>query len=506
MKYFIGALVGAVIGYITNWLAIKMLFRPYEEKRIFGFKIPFTPGLIPKERKRIAKSVGEAIGGHLLTKETILNSLCSDKINDALSLWVKREVTTLEESELTVEANLKELLASHYGEVRADIKDNITDIVLQGIKSEKFKIQLSELLKREVNNLLKLSPNKIMTTKEYIKFKNTLSDLLSKNIQSDEVKGKLTNIITNKLISMKDSEALIADLVPSTVVGNIKVYVYNNRYHIGKYIENILREEKYEIKIKGIIQNVVSTQMNPMMAMFVNPDSIYSKIVSGASEMLQKEENLMDVVLLLNEIISNITKTKVKDIVENNSEEGNHLIGEKVSEVLINSLNNSDLIIELINSLENNLSNHEDIGSLLENINIDIEESSIKYIIDNFEGLTKRMELKEVTGSFVDSAMTNLEAMKMKKLFTKEGRDLSTKISSIVLKLYSSFIENKALEFIELFNVAQVVEEKINEFEVTYAEEIILEIASKELSAITWLGGVLGGILGILSPILSSLY
>jgi uncharacterized membrane protein YheB (UPF0754 family) len=305
---------------------------------------------------------------------------------------------------------------------------------------------------------------------------------------------------------MKDSEALIEDVVPPTVVGNIKVYVYNNRYDIGKYIENILREEKYEIKIKGIIQNVVSTQMNPMMAMFVNPDSIYSKIVSGASEMLQKEENLMDIVLLLNEIISNITKTKVKDIVENNSEEGNHLIGEKVSEALIKSLNNSDLVIEFINSFENNLSNHEDIGSLLEEINIDIEEPSIKYIIGKFEELSEGIEFKEAIGNFIDNAITSLEAMEMKKLFTKEGRDLSTKISSIVLKLYSSFIENKALEFIELFNVAQVVEEKINEFEVTYAEEIILEIASKELSAITWLGGVLGGILGVLSPILSSLY
>lgn len=506
MKYFIGALVGAVIGYITNWLAIKMLFRPYEEKRIFGFKVPFTPGLIPKERKRIAKSVGEAIGGHLLTKETILNSLCSDKINEALTLWVKREVTTLEESDLTLEESLKELLSSHYGEVRTNLKDNVTDVVIQGIKSEKFKSQLSEILKREANNLLKISPNKIITAKEYIKFKSTISEVLNNNLQSNEVKNKLTSMIMDKLASMKEGEVSIEEIIPPTVVGNIKAYVYNKRYDIGKYIENTLKEEKYEIKIKGIIENVVSTQMNPMMAMFVNPDSIYTKIVSGTSEMLEKEENLMDIVLLINEVISNITKTKVKDIVENTPEEGNRLIGEKVSEVLINSLNNSDLIVEIINVFENNLSNNENIGGLLEKINIDITEPSVKYIIEKFEGLSEGVEFKEVIGNFVESAMVHLEVMKMKKIFTKEGRDLSTKISSIVLKLYSSFIENKALEFIELFNVAQVVEEKINEFEVTYAEEIILEIASKELSAITWLGGVLGGILGILSPILSSLY
>lgn len=62
MKFFIPALVGAFIGYITNWLAIKMLFRPHHEKRIFGIKLPFTPGLIPKEKDRIAKSVGKLLG------------------------------------------------------------------------------------------------------------------------------------------------------------------------------------------------------------------------------------------------------------------------------------------------------------------------------------------------------------------------------------------------------------------------------------------------------------
>ena len=46
--YLISALVGAVIGYITNWLAIKMLFKPHNEKRVFGIRIPFTQGIIPK--------------------------------------------------------------------------------------------------------------------------------------------------------------------------------------------------------------------------------------------------------------------------------------------------------------------------------------------------------------------------------------------------------------------------------------------------------------------------
>jgi uncharacterized membrane protein YheB (UPF0754 family) len=43
-------------------------------------------------------------------------------------------------------------------------------------------------------------------------------------------------------------------------------------------------------------------------------------------------------------------------------------------------------------------------------------------------------------------------------------------------------------------------------FPVEYAEELIIEIANKELKAITWLGALLGGIMGILAPVLSTLF
>ncbi|WP_456465112.1 DUF445 domain-containing protein [Persephonella sp.] len=63
--------MGAFIGYITNYLAIKMLFRPFNEKNIFGFKVPFTPGLIPKRREEIATAIADTIEQHLLTKEKL---------------------------------------------------------------------------------------------------------------------------------------------------------------------------------------------------------------------------------------------------------------------------------------------------------------------------------------------------------------------------------------------------------------------------------------------------
>jgi uncharacterized membrane protein YheB (UPF0754 family) len=65
--------VGGVIGYFTNDIAIKMLFRPYRAFYVGKQRIPFTPGLIPSNQERLAKRISDTIMGSLLTPEELQN-------------------------------------------------------------------------------------------------------------------------------------------------------------------------------------------------------------------------------------------------------------------------------------------------------------------------------------------------------------------------------------------------------------------------------------------------
>lgn len=85
LTYIARPLIGAVIGYITNDIAIRMLFRPRRAKYIFGFRLPFTPGLIPKEKARIAVSIGEAVSKNLMNREVLEKTLLSDDITGKLA-------------------------------------------------------------------------------------------------------------------------------------------------------------------------------------------------------------------------------------------------------------------------------------------------------------------------------------------------------------------------------------------------------------------------------------
>ncbi len=84
-------IAGAIIGYFTNDIAIKMLFRPYNPLYIGKRRLPFTPGLIPRNQERLAKRVSDTIMGSLLTPEELQNLarrlLKTERIQSAI-LWL----------------------------------------------------------------------------------------------------------------------------------------------------------------------------------------------------------------------------------------------------------------------------------------------------------------------------------------------------------------------------------------------------------------------------------
>lgn len=80
LEYIIAPVLGGVIGYITNDIAIRMLFRPHTAKYICGVHIPLTPGIIPKEKGRIAEAIGGVISDNLMNQEVLRRYLLSEEM------------------------------------------------------------------------------------------------------------------------------------------------------------------------------------------------------------------------------------------------------------------------------------------------------------------------------------------------------------------------------------------------------------------------------------------
>ena len=136
LEIIAGPAIGAVIGYCTNYIAVKMLFRPLKPVKIGNKTLPFTPGIIPKGQGRMARALGQAVGEHLLTKEDFEKMLLSEDIKNAVLDAVLQKIEKLKDTEASLEKFLSQYTGQEeYDLMRDKLEDYITEKITEGVEN-----------------------------------------------------------------------------------------------------------------------------------------------------------------------------------------------------------------------------------------------------------------------------------------------------------------------------------------------------------------------------------
>lgn len=495
--YIIGALIGAVIGYITNWLAIKMLFRPREAKYIFDMKLPFTPGLIPKEKSRIANKVGETVGTHLLNSDSLSKALKDDKIKAKFNEVAKEKINQVINSNSTLDDSLKNTLGENYYALKENMINNIAKTILESIQEEEFKNKVKFYIVDSIKERLNKNPEKII---DFIN-SNKFREVIINTLEEEKTRDIIGKALLKEVKTLGKEDLTIEEVIPENIKPYIEEYVKSQKDTLVDIIKNLLRDDEVSHKIKSAINDNIPS----IVSMFLSGDVIYGKLVSLVDKSLSEEENKEYICDAALAFVHESMKKKVSDVINNVGEEKLEVIsdalGDKISKKL-NTEENIDSIISKLNCKISSFNNYEEIIKVLfndyENILIDNIDSMISQIVNNnqLSGEISKI-IEKVFDKFLQNSLNDI-------CYNKQN--LENSIMSILDNLYNDFVENKSAKVLEIVDISSIVEEQINAFEVDYAEEIIIGIANKELKAITWLGALLGGILGILSPLLSTIY
>ena len=142
-----GPMIGAVIGYCTNYIAVKMLFYPRNEVKICGHKVPFTPGAIPKGKPRLAKTVGHVVANTLLTEEDIKQRILSPETEEAVIDKVMAELS----NKIYVEMGRVCKNYEEYGALKENLSNAFTDEIMDSIG----KIDLKNTIVNEAGRVIK---------------------------------------------------------------------------------------------------------------------------------------------------------------------------------------------------------------------------------------------------------------------------------------------------------------------------------------------------------------
>lgn len=141
-------IIGGIIGYITNYIAIKMLFRPLTPVMIGRFRVPFTPGIVPKRKDALARILGEAIVEKFFNSDDLEIVFMSDYFKNAVADSV---VGLLNDQNATL-GSLTEYLKRR--PENGELLKNAKDELCVRIQASILKANLAQLIAEEGGRIL----------------------------------------------------------------------------------------------------------------------------------------------------------------------------------------------------------------------------------------------------------------------------------------------------------------------------------------------------------------
>lgn len=146
-------IIGAFIGWITNLIAVKAIFKPYEPVRLFG--LPWAiQGVVPKRRAELARSIGEVVEKELLKVEDLINQMKSPEIIDKIVSSASHSIRNMVEDKIPVfvPTTIRTMILEMMGDMlQKQMPQVINQIVDQAGGSVTEKVKLSKLVEERMN-------------------------------------------------------------------------------------------------------------------------------------------------------------------------------------------------------------------------------------------------------------------------------------------------------------------------------------------------------------------
>lgn len=483
-----------VVGYVTNWLAIKMLFRPHTKK---WYSMGWV-GVIPKKREKLAKEVAEMVGRKLLSPDDILGSIKNKSVQKALEKTVEKALTdflkkdfgTVEEIVDNTGINLNLLSYLIYRTLRGSKKiESIMDGVIDNFTSEIMNVQLKSFIKDDES----LSGNIIELINKF-KFPDAVTSEIDSRINNFILSGKsLKSIVPNSLNPVIDKAA---DGISTYVLDSLKEALETEE--VKKALVKKVLKVKDDYFSSGSIDQIKLGFIN----MFVSDDTVtavvdkhFPAIIDG----LVKDEKVR-------KKFSDAVRAKIDGVIEKPVFTFADNVGiDKVFEIRsgllgkIRELIESDQFINVVkNRIEQFITINKEV-TIGDVIKLLTDEDSKDFVKDMFKSKSFREGILSILPELVKKIIApirvrNLSEQIPKSVLNNVRESLTNKVVSVV--------EDNIGEIFERINLKGITENKINSLDLYEVEDLLFSFMRDQFKWINYLGFLLGFAFGAVQSLI----
>ncbi len=458
-------LVAGVVGYVTNKIAIKMLFRPYEPKwYTLGWQ-----GIVPKTRPKLAVKISEIVGQKLLAHDDFLYALENNDIKAKIHNIIAEKLKTLNAKDIHALIRLssledkiidnKEVINNILNNAAVSVVDiflnkkidinSFREPVFQLVKNFNLEKAIDEQLEKTINSFL--SEDKTLQDilpQDILKRKNDLVEYLTITImanirrlgKNDMVKA----VLAQKVVNFKDSMLSSASGMDILKAGFINLFLSNEK--IEQIVENELPHITEDLSTNPVIyKNIYKTIEDEI-------DNLLKKPVNEVMVKLGFSDN-HDIVLYIKSHF--VTNTNILD---------------KVSALILDKLYQySNLTIKEILML----------------LNIDI----YKFIKIDVMDILNAENYKLVKSNMINK-------------FTAFISNNYNKIADVITELAVKLIKSNLKYALNAVNIEKIVKDKINALPLPEVENILFSFMKEHFKWINILGFFIGFVIGLVQALM----
>lgn len=519
LHYAAPPLVGAFIGYLTNRVAIRMLFRPLKRWRLAGIRVPMTPGVIPAKRHELARNMGEVVGDHLLTSAEIGRGLEHRVFQEHLGRLIRDKVEAVMHQELGTLKSLVPLKFQVYFSLGSQaLSYQLKQQVHRVLAADTLRTMLAEAVDQQLDRLLAAEVDSILGVAAREELYRQLKNGIDAALAEPAVEQWLEDFVRGRVYTILQQEKALADLLPpyllELIVGTLERQVPR---FLGQLAGIIGEEEIRQRIVRGVcgaVQSFVNSMgsMAEMVRGFVRMDKVEEKVGSYLIDhhdeivaWLTSVEVQERVVTILRTRSESFFARPIVTMVRAEDEEQVNAFCDKTCEHVLRLLRGGTVTSAIASLVATHLEEQLDAGSAT--VGEAVTRLGGKNILLNGRGwlqseagrLLKAEATRRGVGALVDHLLDELANRKIGRLANLLPGGVREDLANSLQLVASKMLASEVPGLVQSLNIRRIVTDRINALDLLKLEGLLLSIMADQFKYINLFGALLGFLIGCLN-------
>jgi uncharacterized membrane protein YheB (UPF0754 family) len=503
----LAAAVGSLIGGATNTLAILMLFRPYRERRLLGLRLPLTPGLIPKRRAAIARRLARTVSTHLITPEALGRAFATAEIRETVAARVQEHLST------TAHQPLSESAQGLFGEAWETLAERscrrLERLLCDAAQSEEFAAGLTAFLETRLAELENARADDLIGADGAAALEELLQAWLRDAVQAPQTRAQLWRFLDEQLEAALARETSLRTVVGEPFLDQAEAWLAGAVVRrLPGFVDRVLSNPA---TINRLLDEVGSALGRRTLTRWFGPEpeEVVREILAKAEDLpaiLNEPETQQAVREAVRELLDRAAGYTLGEVVQKLDAAEYVRLKARLQEYVGAAVLTEETAGRAVAAAAPLL--RQALGVRLGDVSARLDEEDRAALRARLvRAAREALSDPATTRQLVDQLRPYIE-QRLGRLHPAEvvSAGALAWVARLATDNVLALVQTHAPSVLERIDIAQMVEDRINDFSIPQLERIVRDSAGRELKAITLLGFLLGGLVGALQPFLAALF